>query len=236
MSKTPETACLCTEQLELPFLRDAFLLQSSLRTLTGTDLAVTLTDNRRSMLSIRKRRDSLDVRIHRIFLEAEDHVLQAVADFIRGRKTVRSAIQTYVKQKIGSLQTARPNPALIKTEGACYCLQPIFDAINAEYFGGAVTASITWGRSPLRRRTRRVTLGSYCETSHTIRINPLLDRRNVPAYFLHFVIYHEMLHAVVGTTKQNGRRTVHSREFREREKQFREYERAVSWEKQKIFR
>jgi len=34
--------------------------------------------------------------------------------------------------------------------------------------------------------------------------------------------------------KKNGRNIVHSREFKGREKQFRDYERALKWEKKKV--
>jgi hypothetical protein len=40
-----------------------------------------------------------------------------------------------------------------------------------------------------------------------------------------------MLHADMGVKIRNGRRLVHTGEFRARERLFREYERAVSWEK-----
>ena len=41
-----------------------------------------------------------------------------------------------------------------------------------------------------------------------------------------------MLHANMGVEKtRNGRRSVHPREFKEREREFKEYGRAVAWEK-----
>jgi len=76
-------------------------------------------------------------------------------------------------------------------------------------------------------------LGSYCKHTGTIRINPVLDRRNVPLYFIRFVVYHEMLHSSMREERKNGRRSVHNPEFRKRERLFREYEKAISWEKKK---
>jgi hypothetical protein len=62
-------------------------------------------------------------------------------------------------------------------------------------------------------------------------MNPLLDRRTVPRFFVEFIVYHEMLHADIGVETRNGRRRVHTWEFRRRERLFREYARAISWEK-----
>jgi len=53
----------------------------------------------------------------------------------------------------------------------------------------------------------------------------------VPRYFIEFVVYHEMLHADMGTEEHEGRRSIHSREFRKRERLFEDYERAMAWER-----
>jgi predicted metal-dependent hydrolase len=93
-----------------------------------------------------------------------------------------------------------------------------------------IRASITWGSGSPRCSVRKRTLGSYSERSHTIRINPVLDRKTVPRYYIAFVVYHEMLHAAMGMPLTGNRRSIHSREFRKREHLFKDYERAVAWE------
>jgi hypothetical protein len=60
----------------------------------------------------------------------------------------------------------------------------------------------------------------------------VLDSRRVPAFYVEFIVYHEMLHAVVESTVKNGRRRIHAREFQEREKLFEHYEKACAWEKE----
>ena len=117
------------------------------------------------------------------------------------------------------------------TRGKQYDLRELFDRINDEYFDGRVSAEITWGGRAARRAVKRRTLGSYSAANGTIRINPLLDSRRIPEYFLELVIYHEMLHADMGIAPGNGRRSVHSPEFRKREKLFIHYEKAIHWEK-----
>jgi predicted metal-dependent hydrolase len=97
-----------------------------------------------------------------------------------------------------------------------------------------VNAAITWGSRSPRSSVRRRTLGSYSERSNIIRINPVLDKKTVPRYFVAFIVYHEMLHAAMGTPLRGKRRSVHSGEFRKREKFFKDYEKATAWEGGKV--
>ena len=104
--------------------------------------------------------------------------------------------------------------------------------VNEEYFEGRVSLSITWGTQSHRRIVKKRRLGSYDRDKNMIRISPILDRRTVPRYFVEFVVYHEMLHADIEIYKgRNGRRLIHTKEFRKREKLFKHYERAIAWEK-----
>ncbi|HSW64815.1 MAG TPA: hypothetical protein VLH56_16125 [Dissulfurispiraceae bacterium] len=64
-----------------------------------------------------------------------------------------------------------------------------------------------------------------------IRISRYLDRKAVPHYYVAYVVYHEMLHAVLGVRQKNGRSLIHTAEFRKREKLFHDYEQAMAWEK-----
>ena len=44
-----------------------------------------LTDNATSMISVRGKHDAISLRLHRIFLSADERVLDEVAEFIRGK-------------------------------------------------------------------------------------------------------------------------------------------------------
>ena len=57
---------------------------------------------------------------------------------------------------------------------------------------------LTWGRGGGRARRGGLTFGSYDPVLALIRIHPVLDRRDVPRYFLESVVYHEMLHHHLG--------------------------------------
>jgi len=218
------------EQLPLPFMRDEKMLEDYLREMTGKDLSLTLTDNATVMISVRKKRMAVAVRLQRIFLSAADEVLHEIARFVKAGRGETPLVRGFIRQHCGGFKrrTSRVKP---KTAGRYHDLRALYESVNNEYFGGSVRAVITWGRRNPAGAVRRRTLGSYNSAAQTIRLNTVLDKRNVPSFFVEFIVYHEMLHADMGTEKKGSRRAVHTREFRRREKLFREYERAVEWEK-----
>lgn len=219
------------EQLHLPFPHDEKSLRRYFERETGKAVSLTLTDNAVSMVSVRSRERQICVRLHRAFLGADEGVLGEVGSFLRGRRTKTPHLRRFMKENISCLPEKRKRKSVIRTTGRYHDLHEIYDAVNAEYFGDGISCPITWGNGSPRRSARKRTLGSYSSHTGTIRISPVLDRRGVPRFFVEFVVYHEMLHAAMGVTEENGRRSVHSGEFRQREKLFRLYDQALSWEK-----
>jgi hypothetical protein len=69
-----------------------------------------------------------------------------------------------------------------------------------------------------------------------IRIHPALDQSWVPRYFVEYIVYHEMLHHVIPMPERNGRRQLHTPEFRARERAFAHFERALAWERRHVHR
>ena len=186
------------------------------------------------MLSVRKKAERITVRLHKMFLHAGTEVCLEVADFIKKGRSDRQSIRSFISQNRHLLKQKSPVDLTPRVPGEHYCLQAIYDSLNSEYFDGTISASITWGRSSSQKRVRMRTMGSYNAGTGTIRINPHLDKKTVPAYFLEFVVYHEMLHAYLGIKTRNGRRSIHSREFRLQEKKFRHYAKAMEWERQRF--
>ena len=79
--------------------------------------------------------------------------------------------------------------------------------------------------------------GTIQEEDRIIRIHPLLDAPFVPTWFLEYVIYHEMLHAIVPEEiDETGRRRIHTSEFYRREQKFHCYQRARRWEDENLDR
>src|SRR5262245_51506699 len=85
-----------------------------------------------------------------------------------------------------------------EAQGKVFNLRAIFRNLNAEYFNNRFPRyRIVWARKAKGRPKNQIVFGSIQEEDRIIRIHPLLDRRFVPTWFLEYVVYHEMCHAVV---------------------------------------
>ncbi len=185
------------------------------------------------MLSVRFKGDSVLLRLHKMFLFAGDEIFQEIAGYIKNSKIKTPLVRDYINQN-GDRINQKSFPAMSnRTQGNCFNLLDICNAVNYEYFNGNVSAHITWGAKGPKRVARSRTLGSYTSQDNIIRINPILDNKRIPRYFIEYVVYHEMLHADIGIDGNTRPRSLHSKEFRQREKLFKYYERAVAWEKKR---
>lgn len=219
-------------------------LQRALNRLTGGRLkALTLTENRRTILSVRPGGDrtQLAVRIHRCFLDAPPEVLEAVAAFLGSKKGTDRArqsllvIRRHFSEQAGEPRSRARRPALDPL-GVAVDLREVADELNQRYFAGRLSAGITWGRGsgpthPCRRRTRTASLqlGSYSYEDDLIRLHRVLDQPGIPRYVIEAVIYHELLHADMPPVVRNGRRYFHTAEFRNRERSYRHLDKADRW-------
>lgn len=88
-----------------------------------------------------------------------------------------------------------------------------------------------WSRQNTKKATRYRRLGSFMPMQNIIKINPILDDVTIPTYFIEYIVYHEMLHAVYPPIYGGGKRYIHHKKFVEMEKQFSEYREAKAWEK-----
>lgn len=220
-------------QLPLSFSMDEQSLISYLEQRTGKDILLVLTDNTTSMLSVKHRGDSVHLRMQRMFLSADSDVIDEIAGFIKNTKAKTPHIRDFIRRNMHQVKRKPPRKVRLRAEGTCHDLREMYHSINREYFDGRVSASITWGARGPRRAAARRTLGSYCGDNSMIRINPMLDSKRVPRYFVEFIVYHEMLHADIGIERVGKRRSVHSKEFKKRETMFKHYERAIAWEKKR---
>jgi len=123
---------------------------------------------------------------------------------------------------------------ILYQEGIHYNLKEMYDSINEEYFQAKLGLQITWfGRGEQVPKTRMV-FGSYHHKPKLIKINRLLDRKEVPGYFIRYIIYHEMLHYVHPPIRQkNGKKSIHHKIFKEKEQEFKEHDLAkkflINW-------
>jgi hypothetical protein len=220
-----------------------FHLLRQLNRLTGGRLrSLELTDNRRTILSVRAGRMGggrapLELRIHRSFTEAPEEVLRAVATFVeskRGSDQAREALTLIREHFTVHRQTARIRKLVLQPVGVALDLREVFADLNERYFEGRLAAGITWGRSSIssrcgRRRSASLQLGSYSYEDRLIRIHRVLDHPEVPRYVVEAVVFHEMLHADMPPEIRGGKRLFHTPEFRRRERQYRNLTRAERW-------
>jgi hypothetical protein len=221
-------------------------LQRALNRLTGGRLkSLTLTENRRTILSVKPprpgERTQLAVRIHRCFVGCPAEVLEAVAVFLeskkgsdRSREALRVIRHHFAGQ--GGEGRVRSRRASLQPVGVAVDLREIADDLNRRYFGGRLAVDITWGRGPgvsqpCRRRTRTssLQLGSYSYEDNLIRLHRALDQPGVPRHVLEAVVYHELLHADLPPVTRNGRRFFHTPEFHRRERLYRHLDKANRW-------
>ena len=117
----------------------------------------------------------------------------------------------------------------LSTNGHVYNLQKTLDTLNREYFDQKLNLCITWFGKPSVRSRNRLTFGLYHDPLRLIKINRLLDSPSFPSYLIDYVVYHEMLHHVCPSYYENGVHKVHTREFKERELEFKHYNLAQNW-------
>jgi len=181
--------------------------------------------------------------VHFMFLGAPRSVLDALvtqlgdepsedAERIVGEWTLANHFQIRAKE---------PVKGKIRTKGEHHDLGRILVELNDVYFGGGLSdLEITWSKRTRPQNGKKratIKLGSWVRDQRLIRINPVLDAKWVPRYFVSFIVYHELLHHVIPIVKgENGRALHHSPEFLEREREFRVYAKAVAWEQENIDR
>jgi len=194
---------------------------------------IELTLNRSLVLSSRKRHGTFQVRMHQAFLHADHRIIKAVADLIKkGSKPARIMINEYLKTHSRQIQPKRKTRALIlNAQGKTYDLMKIMREIKTKYGIAKRGVKITWSNARLHKRQQSIRLGSYNHDEKLIRVHPSLDNPSVPKYFVEYIVYHELLHALVPPQDRPGRRNFHPREYHHLEKQFEHFKEARKYEK-----
>lgn len=201
---------------------------------------ITLTDNRYTMISVRRiaKERRYEVRLHHMFADADPVITRALARYIADNDADASRVLgDFIDANADHVRgRARRTPTqVIFTAGEHYDLRQIYDELNERYFGNRIEAAITWGaRCGRPRRRNSIKMGSYSVEDRLIRIHRSLDRAFVPAFFVEWIVFHEMLHQVHDIRVKNGRREFHSKEFLADEAQYEHYDQARLWERSHI--
>jgi hypothetical protein len=121
-----------------------------------------------------------------------------------------------VRQGITEIRQARGRKVIDPPAGQTYDLGDLFDAMNAQFFGGTMARpTLGWSRQKSR------TILGHCDAAHnTIVLSRILDQPHVPRFVAEYVMYHEMLHLVYPVETRGAKRSIHPPVFRAAEKRF----------------
>lgn len=185
--------------------------------------------------TIRLREDTAHVRLSDALTHAPLTVLEAAAAILLGRLYRRrpsaDLLETYrrfsyarsTRQRLLLLRQRRARRAEHRPTGKHHDLAPLFDRLNRRYFEN----SLPRPRLGWSRRVWRTQLGCFDPALNQIVLNCQLDESRVPDYVVAYVLYHEMLHVKHPMRFERCRRTSHSSHFRQEEKRFEHYHRAM---------
>jgi hypothetical protein len=184
--------------------------------------------------TLRLRRDVAYVRLSDILHEAPITVIEATAAILLGqmyrRRVPRELRDLYrqfaldhtTRRHIARVRRKRARRIADNPAGATHNLDPMFVALNTEYFEGRLRRPrLGWSA-----RNWRSQFGCYDPSLDQIVMNRRLDQAEVPAYAVEFILYHEMLHVKHPLRAAACGLQAHSPEFRAEEKRFGQYERA----------
>ncbi|NGX32662.1 MAG: hypothetical protein K1060chlam4_00712 [Candidatus Anoxychlamydiales bacterium] len=201
-----------------------------------SNLAISLRvkEYKSTFISVLKTRSKIQISLHKLFLDAPDNVKEAVVVYcLRRDKIAHRILKNYANRYFVSADyTHRLNVKKLKIKGEFFDLKQIMDNLNLIYFKGALNLNITWFEKPKYRKFRHITFGSFDKSSKLVRINKMLDRADITFYFINYIVYHEMLHYVCKEIiLEDGKRKIHTKEFKSKEKEFAYYREAKEFEK-----
>lgn len=192
-----------------------------------------------------------------VFRDASDEILHALAAWARlamqrkspARTAERRALEkrlhawiearhevdphaSELKRRRAARRMARLNP-----QGQHHDLQKILAAITAEYFADhpeVARARITWSSRWGGLSTQSMAQDEHGRPYPLISISRGYDHASATPEIVGGVVYHECLHVVIPPETRNGRRVVHGRLFRQRERLYRFYDVWRRWHAERL--
>jgi hypothetical protein len=186
------------------------------------------------VLTIRRREEVVCVRFSDLLRRASLAVLEGAAALLLARvyrrKAPASLVEPYLeyarsgrtRSRMNHMRRGRVRLANTGPRGEHFDLENLFEELNAKYFNGQLQMPhIGWSSRGWRRQ-----FGCYDPGPNQILLNRRMDRPSVPRCAVEYVLYHEMLHVKHPTRRSGCSLVSHSREFREEEKLFADFEQA----------
>ncbi|HYL86276.1 MAG TPA: M48 family peptidase [Candidatus Angelobacter sp.] len=186
------------------------------------------------VLTIRRREEVVFVRFSDLLCRAPLPVLEGAAALLLARvyrrRAPKSLVEPYLeyarsgrtRSRMNRMRSRRVRVAPGAARGQHFDLHALFDDLNGKYFQGQlVRPQIGWSARGWRRQ-----FGCYDPGPNQILLNRRMDHPAVPQCAVEYVLFHEMLHVKHPTRRSGCTLVSHSREFREEEKLFPEFDRA----------
>ncbi len=218
-------------------------LAARLGRLLGDVAQVQLADDGRTLVAFERLDGRVHVRLHRHFLDAAPRTLSQLAAFIEAPDGPASAwLDGYLDEQRPLLEQPRRRPSAVThamPTGRNHDLGALLHetrdeyrrALGAELHGG----SIAWSTPPPARLPRKsIKLGSYSADTEVIRIHPALDQGFVPAFFLRWIIFHELLHHRLRDELRARIGPPHPPHFRLLERRYPRHDLAAAWERRHL--
>ncbi len=184
--------------------------------------------------TMRLRQETAHVRLSDILRDAPVPVIEAAAAILLAQMYRRRlpaglrdlyrqfALAHSTRRHIARVRRKRARRIAHHPCGAAHDLEPMFAALNLEYFEGNLRRPrLGWSTRPWRSQ-----YGCFDPSLDQIVMNNRLDRVDVPSYAVELILYHEMLHVKHPLRAAACGLQAHSAEFRAEEKRFKSYERA----------
>ncbi len=183
---------------------------------------------------IRLEEGHLETRITDVLDGAPAYVIEALAHILISKLARRPPERVYqeryrrylnrkeMRRSLMLLRQSRGRKQLRDPRGHQFDLDALFEELNFRFFYGLMARpTLGWSLRP-----SRTTLGHYDPSHNAIVLSSWLDRPEVPALAVEYVLFHEMLHLRYPVEHRGLRRCVHTAEFKEAEKQFPEWKEA----------
>ena len=184
--------------------------------------------------TMRLRQETAHVRLSDILRDAPVAVIEAAAAILLAqmyRRRLPSGLRDLYRQfalahstrrHIARVRRKRARRIAHNPCGTAHDLEPMFAALNVEYFEGNLRRPrLGWSTRPWRSQ-----YGCFDPSLDQIVMNNRLDRADVPSYAVELILYHEMLHVKLPLRAAACGLQAHSAEFRAEEKRFKSYDRA----------
>ncbi len=180
--------------------------------------------------------------LHRFFSGASQATLDDLLAWMRTGRRARaacSALDAFIAERLEAERPPPARPTAQRLAGDVHHLGELAEVLKSEPSATCLGTldpwpAITWGRWPNRAPRRSLQLGSYDPERHLVRLHPVLDRVDVPAWFLRSVLHHELVHAYLEGGQRSAPSRVHGPEFRALERAYADHELSEAWLEERL--